>query len=47
LVKTYFWYKRKKFTSDTHKIDWLGGWLKRKALFWHQSLEERFEMSYQ
>jgi hypothetical protein len=45
-VKTYFRYERKKFTVDADKIDWLGGWLERNALFWHQSRQEYFEMSY-
>jgi hypothetical protein len=46
LVKIYFWYERKKFTVDADKIDWLGSRLNGKACFWHQSREERFEISY-
>jgi hypothetical protein len=45
-VKTYFQYQRKKFTVDGDKIDWLGGRLEEKALFWHQCCQEHFEMSH-
>jgi hypothetical protein len=45
-VKTYFRYERKKFTDDADKIDWLGSQLEGKALFWHHSHQELFEISH-
>jgi hypothetical protein len=38
--------QEEKFTFDVDKIDWLGGQLEGKALFWHQSRQECFEMSH-
>jgi hypothetical protein len=45
-VETYVWCERKKFIIDADKIDWLGGRLEGKALFWHQSHKECFEMTH-
>jgi hypothetical protein len=45
-VKTYFQYERKKFTVNADKIDWVGDCLERKPLFWQESHQEHYTMSY-